>query len=88
MRFGDCRTSLQWPLMYPMFVLMIRRLNQTMTSIIINDNDIEGDLSALAATSLMTVGVHNNPKLCGMVPASVRFAHGYNPSGTRLGQPC
>lgn len=65
-----------------------RRLNQTMTSIIINDNDIEGDLSALAATSLMTVGVHNNPKLCGMVPASVRFAHGYNPSGTHLGQPC
>lgn len=37
---------------------------------------------------LTYVKVHNNPQLCGMVPASVRYAHGYNPANTRLGQPC
>lgn len=65
-----------------------RKLNRTMTSILINDNDLEGDLFGLASTPLMKVGIHNNPKLCGMVPASVRYAHGYDPKGTRLGQPC
>ena len=25
---------------------------------------------------------------CGMVPVGVRFAHGFNPLGTRLGLPC
>ncbi len=32
--------------------------------------------------------VHNNPRLCGQVPASVQYAHGFNPAGTRLGLPC
>lgn len=54
----------------------------------IANNDFEGDLSALAGSHLSTVTVHENPKLCGMVPSSVRYAKGYNPAGTALGQPC
>ncbi len=54
----------------------------------IDGNNFSGDLSPLGPTRLAFVQVHNNPGLCGMVPASVRYAHGYNPAGTRLGQPC
>jgi hypothetical protein len=36
----------------------------------------------------MRVNVHNNEKLCGMVPGAVRWAKGYNPFGTNLGKPC
>lgn len=51
-------------------------------------NELTGDLGPLGSTRLVHATVHNNPGLCGMVPASVRFAKGYNPAGTRLGQPC
>ncbi|KAF5834401.1 hypothetical protein DUNSADRAFT_8956 [Dunaliella salina] len=54
----------------------------------LDGNNFEGDLSALGPTRLAYALVHNNPGLCGMIPASVRFAHGFNPAGTRLGQPC
>lgn len=83
-------------------------LNETITSLLLSENDLEGDLSALAGTHLMGVAIHGNAKLCGeillysvlslynrieyfilgMVPASVRYAHGYDPSGTNLGKPC
>lgn len=39
------------------------------------------------ATLLLTT-VHNNPQLCGMVPAGIRFAKGFNPYNTALGVPC
>ncbi|GBF87969.1 hypothetical protein Rsub_00681 [Raphidocelis subcapitata] len=65
-----------------------RNISDTLTQLLLAHNDFEGDLSALGASKLMIVSVHNNPKLCGMVPASIRFAKGYNPAGTRLGQPC
>lgn len=42
----------------------------------------------LAKSKLMFVSLHSNAGLCGMVPASIRYASGYNPAGTRLGQPC
>jgi hypothetical protein len=42
----------------------------------------------LVSGHLTTVTVHNNPKLCGMVPANVRYAKNYNPAGTGLGKPC
>eukprot|EP00210_Caulerpa_lentillifera_P009351 g8915.t1 len=63
-------------------------LNETITSLLVSNNDLEGDLSVLAGTHLMGVAVHGNSKLCGLVPASVRYAHGYDPSGTNLGLPC
>ena len=65
-----------------------RKLNETLMSLMLAENDLEGDLSPLAESHLITVSIKNNPKLCGMVPASVRYAKGYNPSGTRLGFPC
>ena len=45
-----------------------------------------GNLYALSDHHLANVGTQNNPKLCGMVPLSVRYAHGYNPHNT--GQSC
>lgn len=52
------------------------------------NNDFEGDLSMLSGHSFVDVSVHNNPKLCGMVPVGVRFAHGFNYYNTKLGVPC
>eukprot|EP00879_Flechtneria_rotunda_P029408 GHRR01031811.1.p2 GENE.GHRR01031811.1~~GHRR01031811.1.p2 ORF type:complete len:155 (-),score=26.41 GHRR01031811.1:1021-1485(-) len=65
-----------------------RNITPYLTQLHLADNDFEGDLSAVAAGHLTTVTVYNNPKLCGMVPATVRYAKNYNPAGTRLGQPC
>lgn len=104
--------------------------SDTITQLQLASNDFEGDLSALNASRLMIVSVHDNPRLCGMVrrragacapghvaftlaarettvpgthahtthsahtlthtqiPASVRYAKGFNPRNTRLGQPC
>eukprot|EP00878_Enallax_costatus_P018038 GHUV01018966.1.p1 GENE.GHUV01018966.1~~GHUV01018966.1.p1 ORF type:complete len:307 (+),score=67.63 GHUV01018966.1:355-1275(+) len=45
-------------------------------------NDFEGTLDMFAGSHLTTVTVHENPKLCGMVPHSVRYAKGYNPAPT------
>jgi hypothetical protein len=65
-----------------------RKLENTLTQLALAHNDYEGDLNMVANSHLMIVSVHDNPRLCGMVPASVRYAKGYNPAGTRLGQPC
>jgi hypothetical protein len=59
-----------------------------LTEFLIAGNDHSGNLHMLGGAHLLIVSVHNNPKLWGMVPGSVRWAHGYNPAGTRLGQPC
>ena len=63
-------------------------LTDTLTQLHLANNDFEGDLSALAAARPLIAKVHNNPRLCGMVPAGIRFAKAYNPAGTQLGQPC
>lgn len=72
----------------PCTVCVCRERNATLTGIYLANNDLEGDLSPLAGVALMRVNVHNNEKLCGMVPGSVRWAKGYNPFGTNLGKPC
>lgn len=65
-----------------------KNLNESLTAILLSGNDLEGDLSALAPAHLIRVAIHDNPKLCGMVPATVRYAVGYDPTNTRLGEPC
>ncbi|KAI8466186.1 MAG: hypothetical protein J3K34DRAFT_434556 [Monoraphidium minutum] len=65
-----------------------RSISSALTQLLLSHNDFEGDLSMLGASRLMIVSVNDNPRLCGMVPASVRYAKGYNPANTRLGQPC
>lgn len=51
-----------------------RNVAPYLTQFHIARNDFEGHLSMLAGGHLTTVTVHDNPKLCGMVPATVRFA--------------
>ncbi|WIA31783.1 hypothetical protein OEZ86_002654 [Tetradesmus obliquus] len=64
------------------------RSAQNLTQFHIAGNDFSGNLSMLLAGHLTTVLVQDNPKLCGMVPANVRYAKNYNPSNTNLGKPC
>lgn len=64
------------------------KLNGTLNQLELAHNDFEGDLSALAGLRFLVVSTSDNPKLCGMVPMSVRYAHGYNPGKTQLGRPC
>ncbi|GLC76506.1 hypothetical protein PLESTF_001790200 [Pleodorina starrii] len=66
----------------------LSKLSGVLNGLELANNNFQGDLSALATARPMYVSTHNNPGLCGMVPAGIRFAHGFNPYGTRLGQPC
>ncbi len=61
---------------------------QHLSQLILDNNDFEGDLYPLAKHQLISFTGHNNPKLCGMVPVGVRFAHGFNYYNTGLGMPC
>lgn len=54
----------------------------------LDNNDFEGNLYPLAQHSMVSFTVHNNPKLCGMVPVGVRYGHGFNFYNTGLGMPC
>lgn len=56
--------------------------------LMLDTNDFEGNLYALANHTFSSFTVHNNPKLCGMVPIGVRYAHGFNFYNTKLGVPC
>jgi hypothetical protein len=49
---------------------------------------LEGDLLGLSGTHLQVAMVSPNPGLCGPIPESVRFAVGFNTTGTNLGKPC
>ncbi|KAF8063774.1 AP-4 complex subunit sigma [Scenedesmus sp. PABB004] len=65
-----------------------RNVSAHLTQLHLADNDFSGNLSSVVGAHLSTVTVWGNPRLCGMVPATVRYAKNYNPAGTRLGQPC
>jgi hypothetical protein len=49
-----------------------RGRNGTLTDLQLAHNDFEGDLAPVAGATLLLSTVHENPKLCGMVPAGVR----------------
>jgi hypothetical protein len=51
-------------------------------------NGLSGDVLGLAGAPLQVVSMAGNGGLCGPVPASVRWAKGYDATGTRLGAPC
>ena len=63
-------------------------LSDTLFILFLYNNNFTGDLSMVSGANLGVVSTSHNPLLCGMVPASVRWAHGYNPLNTSLGQPC
>ncbi|GAX72949.1 hypothetical protein CEUSTIGMA_g404.t1 [Chlamydomonas eustigma] len=65
-----------------------RNMSGNLNQLDISHNHISGNLSVLAFFKLMYASVHSNAGLCGMVPESIRYASGYNPSGTGLGHPC
>ncbi|KXZ47995.1 hypothetical protein GPECTOR_31g358 [Gonium pectorale] len=66
----------------------LNKLAGSLNGLELAHNNLEGDLMGLASVRPMYVTISDNPRLCGMVPAGIRFAHGYNPYNTRLGQPC
>jgi hypothetical protein len=53
-----------------------------------DENRLAGNLYALSEHQFANIGVNNNTQLCGMVPLGIRYAHGFNYHGTRLGLPC
>lgn len=59
-----------------------------LTELHVAGNRLSGDPRALRGVRLFTATVHDNAGLCGMVPAGVQYAAGFNAAGTRLGQPC
>ena len=63
-------------------------LSASINQLDISHNNLSGNLDSLGTSKLMVARIHSNQGLCGMVPASVRWASGFNPSGTRLGYPC
>lgn len=52
------------------------------------NNSFSGDLYPLSRSQVQGVSIANNPKLCGMIPNSIRYAHGFNTLNTGLGRPC
>lgn len=65
-----------------------RNASEQLTEVHLAGNRLSGDLRALRGVRLFTATVHDNAGLCGMVPAGVRYAAGFNAAGTRLGRPC
>ncbi|KAI3425934.1 hypothetical protein D9Q98_007906 [Chlorella vulgaris] len=59
-----------------------------MSQLTLDGNDFEGDLYALSDHSMISFNAANNPRICGMVPVGLRFAHGFNYANSGLGLPC
>lgn len=54
----------------------------------LDENNFEGNLYALKDHSFSNFAAQINPKLCGMVPLGLRYAHGFDYYKTGLGLPC
>ena len=80
-RFAENRFSGKIP---ESFSRTAPRLNQ----LTLDNNDFSGNLYPLAKHHMTSFKAHQNPKLCGMVPVGLRFAHGFNYYQTGLGLPC
>lgn len=63
-------------------------LTDTFFILFLYNKDFEGNLSMMSGANLGVVSTADNPKLCGMVPAAVRWAQKYKPHNTSLGLPC
>ena len=70
-------------------MMICSQANNTLTTLLLYNNRFQGPLDMFSdASTMQLVSLANNPALCGMVPASIRWAHGYNSHNTSLGQPC
>jgi hypothetical protein len=52
------------------------------------NNSFSGDLYPLSRSHLQGLSTANNDAICGMIPNTVRYAHGFNTLNTNLGKPC
>ena len=68
--------------------LLCSNLINNLFILFLYNNNFEGDLGMVSGARLGIVSTADNPQLCGMAPASVRWAHGYNTHNTSLGMPC
>lgn len=50
--------------------------------------NLTGSVLGLAGAPVQVVDLRGNPGLCGPVPESVRWASGFDATGTGLGKPC
>eukprot|EP00873_Tetraselmis_striata_P007131 jgi/Tetstr1/427395/TSEL_017559.t1 len=66
----------------------LSNLPKSFTSLLVDSNYLYGELDPIADARLIRVSVDNNKGLCGMVPASVRYAKGFSVENTGLGYPC
>ena len=76
------------PFSYHCSLAACRYMTKDTIQLHLASNGSEGNLSATVNSSLTAVLVHNALKLCGMVPASLRYTKDGDPCSTHLGQPC
>lgn len=66
----------------------LARTSDKLYQLTMDENNFEGDLYMLKDHDFVNFFANDNPKLCGMVPIGLQFAHGFNYHNTRLGLPC
>lgn len=66
----------------------LSKTSNLLQQLTLDENNLEGNLYALKDHSFANFAAQINPKLCGMVPIGLRYAHGFNYHQTGLGLPC